>query len=155
MDPALYWSAVSGSPGLAWLILAAVLALTELLVPGIFLVFVAAGAAVSGIVTLLFPDLALLFQVAVFAAGSSAAVALGRQWYLRNPGPSPDPLLNDRVARLMGQIVTVAEPIQAGCGKVRVGDGEWLAKGPDVPAGAHVRIIGAEGNALTVEPVVA
>ncbi|MES2989704.1 MAG: NfeD family protein [Pseudomonadota bacterium] len=149
------WDLIGGSPGLAWLILAAVLALTELLVPGVFLVFVAAGAAVTGIVTLLFPNFPLLFQVVVFAAGSSAAVALGRSWYLRNPGPSPDPLLNDRVARLIGQVVTVAEPIQAGYGKVRVGDGEWLARGPDAPAGAHVRIIGAEGNSLTVEPVVA
>ncbi|WP_245646571.1 NfeD family protein [Sphingomonas soli] len=146
---------ITGSPGLAWLILAALLALTELMVPGIFLVFVAAGAGVTGLVTLLFPHFPLLLQVALFAAGSSAAVALGRQWYLRNPGPSPDPLLNDRVARLIGQVVTVAEPIEAGCGKVRVGDGEWLARGPDAPAGAHVRITGAEGNSLTVEPVIA
>ncbi|RYE02029.1 MAG: NfeD family protein, partial [Sphingomonadales bacterium] len=56
------WDLISGSPGLAWLILAALLALTELLVPGIFLVFVAAGAAVTGLVTLLFPDFPLLFQ---------------------------------------------------------------------------------------------
>ncbi|RYD95986.1 MAG: NfeD family protein [Sphingomonadales bacterium] len=149
------WDLITGSPGLAWLILAALLALTELMVPGIFLVFVAAGAAVTGLVTLLFPHFPLLLQVVVFAAGSSAAVALGRQWYLRNPGPSPDPLLNDRVARLIGQVVTVAEPIEAGYGKVRVGDGEWLARGPDAPAGARVRIIGAEGNSLTVEPVIA
>lgn len=149
------WDLIGGSPGLAWLILAALLALTELMVPGVFLVFVAAGAALTGIVTLLFPHFPLLLQVIVFAAGSSAAVALGRRWYLRNPGPSPDPMLNDRVARLVGQIVTVAEPIRSGQGKVRVGDGEWLAHGPDAPVGAHVRIIGAEGTSLTVEPVVA
>jgi len=149
------WHAFEAAPGLAWLILAAVLALTELLVPGIFLVFVAAGAAVTGLATLLFPGLALLWQVAIFAAGSSAAVALGRSWYLRNPGPSPDPLLNDRAARLIGQVVTVAEPIHAGRGKVRVGDSEWLASGPDAPAGAQVRILGAEGTCLSVEPVVA
>lgn len=149
------WDLIGGSPGLAWLILAALLALTELMVPGVFLVFVAAGAAVTGLVTLLFPHFPLLLQVLVFAAGSCAAVALGRRWYLRNPGPSPDPLLNDRVARLIGQVVTVAEPIASGCGKVRVGDSEWLAQGPDVPLGAHVRITGAVGNSLTVEPVIA
>lgn len=149
------WNALIASPGLAWLILAALLALTELMVPGIFLVFVAAGAALTGLVTLFLPHFPLLLQVAVFAAGSSAAVALGRRWYLRHPAPNADPLLNDRVARLIGQVVTVAEPIQAGCGKVRVGDGEWLARGPDAPAGARVRITGAEGNSLTVEPVVA
>lgn len=143
------------TPGLAWLILAAVLAITELLVPGIFLVFVAAGAAVTGVVTLIIPEFALLFQVAVFIVATSAAVGIGRRWYVDNPVPSADPLLNDRVARLIGEVVTVVEPIEAGKGKVRVGDGEWLACGPDVPAGARVRIIGAAGTSLNVEPVIA
>ena len=149
------WVAFEAAPGLAWLILAAVLALTELLVPGIFLVFVAAGAAVTGLATLLFPGMPLIGQVAIFTIGSSAAVAIGRSWYLRNPGPNPDPLLNDRAARLVGQVVTVAEPIQSGRGKVRVGDSEWLARGPDAPTGSQVRIVSAEGTWLSVEPVIA
>ncbi len=148
-------AALLATPGLSWLILAAVLAITELLVPGIFLVFVAAGAAVTGVVTLIIPDFALLFQVAVFIVATSAAVGIGRRWYVNNPVPSADPLLNDRVARLIGEVVTVVEPIAAGHGKVRVGDGEWLASGPDAPIGAHVRIIGAVGTSLTVEPVIA
>ncbi len=52
-------------------------------------------------------------------------------------------------------VVTVVEPIHAGRGKVRVDDGEWLAKGPDAPAGAQVRILGSEGTWLLVEPVIA
>jgi hypothetical protein len=131
------------------------LALTELMVPGIFLVFVAAGAALTGLVTLLFPHFPLLFQVALFAVGASAAVGLGRRWYLRHPVPNADPLLNDRVARLIGQVVTVVDPIRSGRGKVRVGDSEWLACGADAPAGAQVRITGAQGTSLTVEPVIA
>ncbi|RYD49080.1 MAG: NfeD family protein [Sphingomonadales bacterium] len=125
------------------------------MVPGIFLVFVAAGAAVTGLATLLFPAMPLIGQVAIFTIGSSAAVAIGRGWYLRNPGPNPDPLLNDRAGRLIGQVVTVAEAIQSGRGKVRVGDSEWLARGPDAPAGAQVRILSAEGTLLSVEPVIA
>ncbi|AJP71919.1 NfeD family protein [Sphingomonas hengshuiensis] len=140
-------------PGLAWLILAAGLALTELMVPGVFLVFIAAGAAVTGVVTLIIPGFALAFQVAVFILASSAAVALGRRWYAQNPVASSDPLLNDRVARLIGEVVTVVVPIEAGSGRVRVGDGEWPASGPDTPAGAHVRIVGAHGTSLTVEPM--
>ncbi|MDG2532707.1 NfeD family protein [Sphingomonas sp. HITSZ_GF] len=139
-------------PGLAWLILAALLAIAELLAPGIFLVFIAAGAAVTGIVTLLVPNFDLMFEVFLFAASSAAAVAVGRRWYRRNPVPSEDPLLNDRVARLIGQVVTVVEPIASGQGRVKVGDGEWLANGPDAPAGAKVRITGARGGSLDVEP---
>ena len=144
--------ALLAMPGLAWLILAAVLAIVELIVPGIFLVFVAAGAAVTGVVTLIIPGFALTFQVMVFIIASAVAVALGRKWYLENPVPSADPLLNDRIARLIGEVVTVVEPIEAGSGRVRVGDGEWLATGPDTPAGAKVRIIGARGLSLDVEP---
>jgi inner membrane protein len=138
-------------PGLAWLILAAFLAIAELLAPGIFLVFIAAGAAITGVVTLLVPNFDLVFEVFLFALASAAAVAVGRRWYRRNPVPSEDPLLNDRVARLIGQVVTVVEPIEAGRGRVKVGDGEWLASGPDAPAGARVRIIGGRTGALEVE----
>jgi membrane protein implicated in regulation of membrane protease activity len=144
--------ALLAMPGLSWLILAAVLAIVELVVPGIFLVFVAAGAAVAGVVTLIIPDFALTFQVMVFIVASATAVAVGRNWYINNPVPSADPLLNDRIARLIGEIVTVVEPIESGSGRVRVGDGEWLATGPDTPAGAKVRIIGARGLSLDVEP---
>lgn len=144
--------ALLATPGLAWLILAALLAITELLVPGIFLVFIAAGAAVTGVVTLLIPGFDLVFEVFLFAIASAVAVAIGRRWYRRNPVPSEDPLLNHRVARLIGQVVTVVEPIEAGSGRVKVGDSEWLASGPDTPAGAHVRIVGAKGTSLDVEP---
>lgn len=140
------------TPGLAWLILAALLAITELLVPGIFLVFIAAGAAVTGVVSLIVPGFGLVFEVFLFAAASAGAVAIGRRWYRQSPVPSQDPLLNDRTARLIGQVVTVVEPITAGRGRVKVGDGEWPANGPDTPAGAHVRIIGARSGSLDVEP---
>ncbi len=139
-------------PGLAWLILAAALAIAELAAPGIFLVFVAAGAAVTGVVTLLIPNFVLTFQVFLFAIASAAAVGAGRRWYRRNPVASADPLLNDRVARLIGEIVTVVEPIEAGRGRVKVGDGEWPARGADAQAGARVRITGGYDGALDVEP---
>lgn len=141
------------TPGLTWLIFAALLGIAELISPGIFLVFVAAGAAVAGVVALLIPEVTPMLQVLIFAAASAAAVAVGRRWYSRNPVPSSDPLLNDRAARMIGQIVTVVEPIKAGQGRVKVGDGEWIASGPDAPKGAHVRIVGAHGASLDVELV--
>ena len=75
-----------------------------------------------------------------------------RHWYARiKSRPAFRTLLNDRVARLIGQVVTVVEPIASGQGRVKVGDGEWLASGPDAPAGAKVRIIGGRGGSLDVE----
>lgn len=143
---------IFATPGLAWLLLAGVLAIIELLIPGIFLVFVAAGAALTGIAVLIFPGMPLLAQVAIFAGTTAAAVAIGRDWYLKNPVESADPLLNDRAARLIGEVVVVVEAIENGRGRVKVGDGVWNAHGPDTPTEARVRITGAQGATLTVEP---
>jgi inner membrane protein len=136
-----------------WLVAAVVLGGAELLVPGVFLVFLAAAAAVTGAFLLLFPELPIAAQLLSFAAWSAIAVWLGRKYYRENPVASADPLLNDRVARLLGQTVTVVQAIENGTGRVRVGDGEWLAHGPDLPAGARARITGGNGAALTVEPL--
>lgn len=140
-------------PALLWLIGATVLGVAELIVPGVFLVFIAAAAALTGVITLLFPALVPAGQVLGFVAWSVVAVVLGRRWYREFPIASADPLLNDRVARLIGEVVTVVEPVSDHGGRVRVGDGEWPARGPDTPAGTRVRIIGANGATLHVEPL--
>ena len=142
-----------GSAGVWWLIGAVALAVTELLVPGVFLIFLALAAAITGAIALFFPDLGLGGQLIGFAAWSGVTVAIGRRWHRDYPVETSDPLLNDRVARLIGETVTVAEPLSGGNGRVHVGDGEWPARGPDAPVGARVRIVGADGSCLIVEPV--
>ncbi|WP_199792317.1 NfeD family protein [Allosphingosinicella vermicomposti] len=134
-----------------WLIGAAILGIAEILVPGVFLIWLAAAAAVTGFAALL--GLPLAFQFGLFALLAIAAVMFGRRWYAANPVESSDPLLNDRTARLIGETVLVVDAIEGGRGRVKVGDGVWMAKGPDVTAGSRVRVIGAEGGCLLVEPV--
>lgn len=141
------------SPAVLWLIAGVLLATAELLIPGVYLVFFALAAAITGAIALLFPELSLGGQLAGFAAWSLAVVLIGKRWYRDFPVATSDPLLNDRVARLIGETVTVVQAIEGGQGRVRVGDGEWIAQGPDQPAGARVRITGAAGSSLTVEPV--
>jgi membrane protein implicated in regulation of membrane protease activity len=139
-------------PAWLWLGVGALLAIAELLVPGVFLVWIAAAAFLTGIATfamnLIFP-----VQLVVFALFSVATVLIGRKVYERSSHATSDPLLNDRAARLVGQVVTVVAAIDSGEGRVKVGDTIWLARGPDAPAGTHVRITGAEGSCLTVIPV--
>jgi hypothetical protein len=141
------------SPGGWWLIAAVVLGLLELAAPGVFLVFLAAAAAVTGAVLLLFPDLSLPLQLLSFAGWSAIAVFVGRRLYTGNPVDSADPLLNDRVARLVGDIVIVTQAIEDGRGRVRVGDSEWPARGADAPVGARVRIAGGQAGVLEVTPL--
>nr|WP_245824642.1 NfeD family protein [Sphingomonas azotifigens] len=140
-------------PPLLWLLAAALLGIAELVVPGVFLVFLAIAAAITGTIALLFPDLPAGGQLLGFALWSAVAVLIGKRWYRDFPVATADPLLNDRVARLVGAVVTVVEPVSDHGGRVRVGDGEWPARGPDAPAGARVRITGADGATLRVEPL--
>ncbi len=134
-----------------WLLGAALLALVEIVLPGVFSIWIAAAAALTAIVVLAF-GLPFSFQLALFALFAIAAVYAGRRWYERNPVSSADPMLNDRTARLIGATVVVTSPIRGGEGRVRVGDSVWAARGPDAEAGAHVRVVGADGACLKVEP---
>ena len=136
-----------------WLIAAMLLGGAELLVPGVFLVFLAFAAAVTGVFLLVFPELPVAAQLLSFAAWSVVAVLIGRRWYRDNPIDSSDPKLNDRIARLLGETVTVVQAIEGGTGRVRVGDGEWIARGPDTPAGTRVTVVGADGTTLKVAPL--
>ena len=146
MNPA-DWGVSSGA---AWLIAALVLGLAELAIPGVFLVFLAIAAAVTG-VTALAVDLAPAAQLASFAVWSAVAVLVGRRWYRDYPQATSDPLLNDRAARMVGQPVTVSRAIAGGHGRVRVGDGEWPARGPDLALGATARIVGVADGVVLVE----
>lgn len=138
------------SPHWLWLILAALLAVAELIIPGVFLIWFAAAAIVAGLTTLIFEP-SIPMQLLVFGASAVAAVAAGRAWYIANPVETADPLLNDRGARLFGKLVTVETAIVGGQGRVKVGDGSWAAHGPDCPVGTQLRVVGCEQGVLLVD----
>ena len=139
-------------PHWLWLILGVVLGTAEVILPGFFLIWLAAAALVTGLATLLLP-IGTALQLALFAVLAVGAVYSGRRWFALNPIESDDPHLNKRGARMVGEIVTVAEAIEGGRGRVKVGDSVWSAKGPDAAAGARVRVVGVDGGVVLVEAV--
>lgn len=138
-------------PAWYWLVGAALLAVTELAVPGVFLVWLAGAALLTGLVTII-TGIALPAQLVLFGVSAVAMVLIGRQAYARMDHRTTDPLLNDRGARLVGQTVIVVQAIDNGEGRVKVGDGVWPARGVDTPVGARVRITGVQGSCLLVQP---
>ena len=58
------------------------------------------------------------------------------------------PLLNRRGEKLVGQRFVLTEAIVNGRGKVSVGDGSWLAEGPELPAGSEVEVVAVDGTTL-------
>jgi hypothetical protein len=137
-------------PGWLWMIGGVLLLIAEILAPGFFLVFIGAAAIATGAFALLF-DLGLPLQLALFALYSVIAVLVGRRVYANASVNSSSPFLNDPGGRMIGKVVTVVEPVDEHCGRVRVGDGEWSARGGPAAAGERVRITGVDGNCLRVE----
>jgi len=138
-------------PRWAWWIAAALLAAAEIVVPGIFLIWLAIAAAVTGVVVVLFAPPTLV-EFAVFAVAAVGSIYVGRTIYRRSETP-PDPLLNDRAARLIGTRVTICEAVTASKGRATVGDGSWPARGPDMAVGTVATVVSVDGNTLVVELV--
>ena len=135
-----------------WLTLGLVLAGLEMLVPGVYLIWLAMAAIVTGVLTLVF-DVSLPMQVVDFVF-LSLIIAFSAKRILRDkPIESADPLMNRRGARLIGETATVVQAIEHGSGRVRLGDSEWIARGPTIGVGEHVRVSGSEGAILLVEPL--
>jgi membrane protein implicated in regulation of membrane protease activity len=138
------------NPEYLWLGLAALLALAELFVPGVFLIWVAAAAAVTGILSL-FIDLTVAGQLTVFGLATILAVLGGRRWYLTHDVESENPLLNNRSAQLVGKTVTVVEAVSATSGRAKVADGVWPARGPDMKKGTVAKVASVEDGVLRLE----
>jgi membrane protein implicated in regulation of membrane protease activity len=135
-----------------WLALGLALAVAVMLAPGYFLIWLAVAAFVTGVIAWFVP-LILVVQVTVFAVLALLAVIAGRIWLRANPIISADPLMNLRGERLVGENVLVTEALVGGNGRVRQGDSEWLARGPDAAAGTRMRVAGSDGAILIVEHV--
>ena len=135
-----------------WLMLGLLLAALEMLVPGVYLIWLAAAALITGTLTFAF-DLSLPLQVVDFVFLSLIAAFSAKRFLGERPIESSDPLMNRRGARMVGETALVVTAIEHGSGRVKVGDSEWIARGADVPAGQRVRITGTDGSTSRLEPV--
>jgi membrane protein implicated in regulation of membrane protease activity len=142
---------MSGFAWWAWMLLAGVLGLAEMFVPGAYLVWIALGAALTGAADAAF-GLSLEGQLGVFAAATALSCAAGYFVYrgLHRRQRQEEPL-NERHRSMLGERGTVCEAFVNGRGKVRLGDSVWLAAGPDLAEGATVVVSGFRGTRLVVE----
>lgn len=135
-----------------WAAVALVLMALETMVPGAFLLWLGFAAAAVFLVVLVFPGMSLLAQVALFIVLGFVSVGIYRKWF-RGRGRSSDmPTLNRRADQLVGHVAVLSAPIIDGEGRIQVADAFWTVEGPDLPAGARVRVVAVRGMALQVQP---
>jgi inner membrane protein len=131
-----------------WLVAGIVLMGLELTAPGAFMVWLGLAALVTGLLLFVVP-LPWEFALLVFAALAVAFVLAGRRLVPRGTRTG-EVALNDRAARVVGRTFVLDSPIAEGRGRIRVDDTVWRVEGPDMPAGAQVRVVGMVGTLLKV-----
>jgi len=126
------------------------------LAAGVSLLLPVAGVAIAlfGLFKVANGDAIGWYWIGGGAALIVADMAIDWVWARPAVSRSDEPNLNRRGAELVGQIVLVVEPIEAGGrGKVRAADTVWPAEGVKAAVGKRVRVAGVKGTVLTVEAV--
>lgn len=131
-------------PAWIWILAGFLLMGGELLLPGVFLVWLGLAAFVTGLVEAAV-GLPWQAQLPLFAVFSVVTVTLATRL---NRGHVP--VLNRGAHGLIGRDAVLDASIVAGHGRVRIDDTLWSVSGPDLPAGTRVRVTGVEGAVLTV-----
>jgi len=132
----------------AWSIAAVLLAVGEVLTPGLFFLGPVALAAVAGALASLL-DAPLWLQLVVFVAGSFASLGLLRpiaRRHLRMPHA-----IRTGTAALVGAPAVVLQRVDAQGGRVRIGGEEWSARAyvPDQVLEPGVKVEVAEIQGAT------
>lgn len=135
--------------GWTWWIIAGILLLAELTIPGIVFLWLALAAALLGVIDLLV-DMAWQAEIALFAVLSVVLVIFVRP-RLAMPGHSATNL-NQRMYDYVGRAFVLDEAIVNGRGKIRIDDTLWVATGADRGKGEWVKVKAIDGSRLVVEP---
>lgn len=138
-----------------WLALAVILFIAEVLVGGGFLLWIGISALIVGLLEWIFPTtLTWGLQMLLFAVFGVLNCVLWWLYLRRHPSATDEPKLNRRSEAVVGRTFELSEPIVNGRGKIHAGDTSWLVTGPDLPVGAKVKVISADGTLLHVKAVV-
>ena len=137
----------------AWLVAALLLSVAEMVAPGFWLLSVAVGCVVAGVVSLVAPG--VLVPVVSFAAGTLLSLVGVRPFLLQYLHPRSS-AIRTNVDALAGKVGIVSERIDPGTGKGRVlVEGEdWRAASlmdTALEPGTRVMVVRVEGATLYVD----
>ena len=137
---------------IVWLVLAAVLAVAEIMTTTLAFGLIAVGAVVAGVVGV--AGGGLPFQLIAFGVASAAGLGVVRPIAVRHI--KQPPLLRTGTSALVGRSAKVVEEVTDDGGKVRIGGELWSARPYDesqvIPVGSSVDVFAIEGATALVHP---
>ncbi len=134
-----------------WFIAGLVLVILEIFAPGAVFLWLGIAAGVVGAVVFFAPYLDWKFQFTLFAVLSVVSIVVSRRYLKRRPLETDHPNLNRRGAQYVGRDLILDAALSGGQGRLRVDDTTWRVEGPDLPAGAKVRVTAVNGATLKIE----
>jgi membrane protein implicated in regulation of membrane protease activity len=134
----------------SWWVFGAILLLLELLLPGVFFMWLGIAALLVGVIDI-FADLSWQVEVAIFALISVLSLIFLRPHFKDRIGRSANPNLNQRMYDSVGKRYVLDQAIVNGSGKVRIDDTLWVVTGADRPRGEWIKVTGVDGLKLIVE----
>ena len=137
-----------------WLCFGILILLGELLGAGGFLLGIGASALAVSLLQFLFPGIVWYWQFVIFASMSILLTLIYWKRFKTFNEKTEQPLLNSRIQNLLGRRSPLIKAIENGQGKIQIEDALWsVSYRQNLPTGTIVKIIGAEGMVLLVEPV--
>jgi membrane protein implicated in regulation of membrane protease activity len=137
---------------IVWLILAALLAVAEIMTTTLAFGLLAVAAGAAAIVGAV--GLGLPFQIAAFALAAGAGLGVVRPLAVRHMRQPP--LLRTGTSALVGRSAIVTEEVTPLDGRVRIGGEVWSARSYDesqvIPEGSKVDVLAIEGATALVHP---
>ncbi len=133
-----------------WFVIAILLFLMELTLPGFFLIWFGVAAMIVGLIVLFIP-MAWPFQLLLLCV-ITPVLLLTTRLYQKKLMPDDVTGLGNRGSRYIGETYLLEEDMLNGRGRIRIGDSSWAVQAnEDLAKATKVRVTGVSGNTLLVE----
>lgn len=133
-----------------WIAIGLLLIGMELIIPGVFLLWVGLAALSVSIISAIIP-MSDQSQIIIFSIFVPLFSVIGKKFFKFIQKPQEESFLNKRAKRMVGEIYILDKNLTGGHSRMKIGDSYWKIIGEDMPAGQRVEIISVSGNTLHVK----
>ena len=137
-----------------WWILACLMLVLEMVLPGIIFLWLSVAAAAVGFVVLLVPDISVELQLIAFGVFSVLSFVTGRRFFRPGISGANEQDVSSASSSLVGKTTVLTEKTTNGRVRQSVYGSSWVLKSEeDLAKGQKVRVCGIEGSMLLIEAV--
>ena len=137
-----------------WWILACLMLVLEMVLPGIIFLWLSVAAAAVGLVVLLVPDISVEIQLIAFGVFSVLSFVIGRRFFRPGISGANEQDVSSASSSLVGKTTVLTEKTTNGRVRQSVYGSSWVLKSDeDLAKGQKVRVCGIEGSMLLIEAV--